>query len=164
MSGRRSQIKGYFSALRRSWVRSCLRPFSRRIESAGPDVVRWSVAPITQARLAAHTSSRASGSIRLPAHHLLVTLDSSWRSPCFVQCSLGFWRLSHVPLWRLSRRNFSIARLAAQDRKGNARHFVGERHGYEVEGLLLDELLRPHAQRVRMGFAMKQHGMRPHDE
>ena len=32
--------QGLFSALRRSWVRSCLRPFARRIESAGPDVVR----------------------------------------------------------------------------------------------------------------------------
>jgi Mg2+-importing ATPase len=32
--------QGLFLALRRSWVRSCLRPFARRIESAGPDVVR----------------------------------------------------------------------------------------------------------------------------
>src|SRR5471030_143211 len=39
--------QGLFSALRRSWMRSCLRPFARKIESAGPDVVRWSVAPIT---------------------------------------------------------------------------------------------------------------------
>jgi hypothetical protein len=31
---------GYFSALRWSWVRSCLRPLTPRIESAGPDVVR----------------------------------------------------------------------------------------------------------------------------
>ena len=36
----RPLIKGYFSALRWSWVRSCLRPLARRIESAGPDVVR----------------------------------------------------------------------------------------------------------------------------
>ena len=36
----RPLIKGYFSALRWSWVRSCLRPLTRRIESAGPDVVR----------------------------------------------------------------------------------------------------------------------------
>jgi len=40
MSGWRPLIKGYFSALRWSWVRSCLRPVTRRIESAGPDVVR----------------------------------------------------------------------------------------------------------------------------
>jgi hypothetical protein len=32
--------QGLFLALRRSLVRSCLRPFARRIESAGPDVVR----------------------------------------------------------------------------------------------------------------------------
>jgi len=32
--------QGLFSALRGSWVRSCLRPFARRIGSAGPDVVR----------------------------------------------------------------------------------------------------------------------------
>src|SRR5471032_51984 len=62
------------------------------------------------------------------------------------------------------RRNFPIARLAPKDCEGNARHLVGERHGDEVERLLLDELLRPCAQRIRMGFTMKQHGMRPHDE
>jgi glutamate dehydrogenase/leucine dehydrogenase len=32
--------QGLFSALRWSWVRSCLRPLARRIGSAGPDVVR----------------------------------------------------------------------------------------------------------------------------
>jgi len=32
--------QGLFLALRGSWVRSCLRPFARRIGSAGPDVVR----------------------------------------------------------------------------------------------------------------------------
>jgi len=33
--------QGLFSGLRRSWVRSCLRPlFARTVESAGPDVVR----------------------------------------------------------------------------------------------------------------------------
>src|SRR5579872_6638732 len=47
-----------------------------RIGSAGPDVVRRSVAPIRAARLTAQTLPRASGSIRFPAHHLLVTLDS----------------------------------------------------------------------------------------
>jgi hypothetical protein len=36
----RPLIKGYFSALRWSRVRSCLRPLTRRIVSAGPDVVR----------------------------------------------------------------------------------------------------------------------------
>src|SRR5450432_3372886 len=78
-----------------------------------------------------------------------------------LRCGLGFKRLGHEPSWRLSRRNFPIARLAPKDCEGNARHLVGERHGDEVERLLLDELLRPCAQRIRMGFTMKQHGMRP---
>ena len=76
MSGRRSLIKGYFW---RCAGRGCGRVFGlllRRIGSAGPDVVRRSVAPIRAARLTAQTLPRASGSIRFPAHHLLVTLDS----------------------------------------------------------------------------------------
>ena len=48
----------------------------RRIGSAGPDVVRRSVASIRPARLSAQTMPRALGSIRFPAHHILVTLDS----------------------------------------------------------------------------------------
>jgi hypothetical protein len=51
---------------------------------------------------------------------------------------------------RSLRRNFSIGRLAAQDCEGNARHFVGERHGDKFEGLVLDKLLRPRPQRVRV--------------
>jgi hypothetical protein len=40
MSGRRPLIKGFLSAMLGSWVRSCLRPFARRLNFAGPDVVR----------------------------------------------------------------------------------------------------------------------------
>jgi hypothetical protein len=58
-------------------------------------------------------------------------------------------------LYRRSlRRNFPIDRFAAQDRKGDARHLVGERHGNKLEGLLLDQLLRPHPQRVGMWLAV----------
>jgi hypothetical protein len=46
------------------------------------------------------------------------------------------------------RRDFPIGRLAAQDREGDARHLVGQRHGDELEGLLLDQLLRSNAQRA----------------
>jgi hypothetical protein len=46
-----------------------------------------------------------------------------------LRCGLGFKRLGHEPSWRLSRRNFPIARLAPKDCEGNARHLVGERHG-----------------------------------
>jgi hypothetical protein len=44
--------------------------------------------------------------------------------------------------------------------KGDARHFVGKRYGDELEGLFLDQLLRPHPQRVGMGLR-KQHRVRP---
>src|SRR5450755_3990102 len=68
-----------------------------------------------------------------------------------LRCGLGLKRLGHEPLWRSSRRNFPIARLAPKDCEGNARHLVGERHGNEVERFLLDELLRPCAQRIVSG-------------
>jgi hypothetical protein len=63
--------------LRWSWVRSCLRPSIA--ENCGPLALMLSADPlpqITLARFAAQTAPRASGSIRFPAHHLLVTLDS----------------------------------------------------------------------------------------
>src|SRR6202020_3557845 len=99
---------------------------------------------------------RASGSIRFSAHHLFVTLDS---------CAA--WALGEPgrELYRRSlRRNFPIDRLAAQDCEGDARHLVGERHGDKLEGLLVDQLLRPHPQRVGVRLAVKQHRMRTHDK
>src|SRR6204780_39031 len=99
---------------------------------------------------------RASGSIRCPAHHLLVTLDS-----------FAAWALGEpgCELYRRSLRwNLPIDRLAPQDREGDARHLVGERHGDKLEGLLLDQLLRPHPQWVRVRLAVKQHSMRAHDK
>ena len=74
LSGRRPLIKGYFSALRWSWVRSCLRPFfARRIM---PPALMLSAGPLPRSdALDCATKPRASGSIRFPAHHLLVTLD-----------------------------------------------------------------------------------------
>src|ERR1700677_1031480 len=51
--------------------------------------------------------------------------------------------LGREPSRRSLRRNFLIDRLAAQDREGDARHLVGERHGDKLERLLLDQLLGP---------------------
>ena len=60
----------------------------------------------------------------------MVTLDSF---AAWLLVSLG------RELYRRSlRRNFPIDRLAAQDRKGDARHLVGERHCDKLEGFLLD--------------------------
>ena len=99
---------------------------------------------------------RASGSIRFSAHHLFVTLDS-----------YAAWALGEPgrELYRRSlRRNFPIDRLAPQDCEGDARHLVGERHRDKLEGLLVDQLLRPHPQRIGVTLAMKQHRMRAHDK
>ena len=65
---------------------------------------------------------------------------------------------------RSLRRNFPIDRFAPQDCEGDARHLVGKRHRDKLEGLLVDQLLRPHPQRVGVRLAMKQHRMRTHDE
>jgi hypothetical protein len=93
MSGRRPLIKGYFRAVRWSWVRSCLRPFDAetkvrsppqttpaRFAHGGPrllrpDVVRWSFAQITLTRSVGADSAAGFRINPLPAHHLLVTLD-----------------------------------------------------------------------------------------
>jgi hypothetical protein len=40
--------------------------------------------------------------------------------------------------------------LAAHDREGYARHFIGERDGDKLEGLALHEPLHPGSQRVVM--------------
>jgi hypothetical protein len=61
----------------------------------------------------------------------LVTLDS-FAARLLVSLGRELYR-------RSLRRNFPIDRLAAQDRKGDARHLVGERHGDELEGFLLDQ-------------------------
>ena len=53
-----------------------------------------------------------------------------------------------------------IDRLAPQDCEDDARHLVGERHGSKLEGPLVDQLLRPHPQRVGVWLAVKQHRMR----
>ena len=73
----------------------------------------------------------ASGSIRFPAHHLLVTLDSC------AALAFGEPRTYRRPL----RRDFPIGRLAAQDREGDTRHLIDKRYGDKLEGLLLDQLL-----------------------
>jgi DNA invertase Pin-like site-specific DNA recombinase len=104
----------------------------------------------------AQTTPRASGSIRFPAHRLLVTLDFC--------AALARGEPGREPSRRSLRRNFPIDRFAAQDREGDARHLVGKRHGDKLERLLLDQPLRPHPQRVRVRLAVKQHGMRPDDE
>jgi hypothetical protein len=44
------------------------------------------------------------------------------------------------------------------------RHLVGKRLGDELGGLFLDQPLRPHSQRVDVGFTVKQHGMRAYDD
>ena len=72
--------------------------------------------------------------------------------------------VSREPYRRPLRRDFPIGRLAAQDREGDARHLVGKRYGDKLEGLLLDQLLHPHPQRVGVGLTVKQHGVRAHDE
>ena len=105
---------------------------------------------ITLARLTAQTTPWASGSIRFPAHHLSVTLDSR------TALALGEpWPLT-LPVPPLGR-NFPIDRLAAQDRKRDARHLVGESHDDKLEGLLLEKPLRPHPQWVGVRLAVKQH-------
>ena len=99
---------------------------------------------------------RASGSIRFPAHHLSVTLDS---------CAASALGEPGRELYRYSlRRNFPIDRLAPQECEGDARHLVGESHSDEFEGFLLDQLLRPHPQRIGVRLAVKQHRMRTHDK
>ena len=90
---------------------------------------------ITLARLAAQTVPRVSGSIRFPAHHLLVTPDS-----CAALALVG---LGHEPTRRSLRGNFPIDRLAPRNREGNARHLVGERHSDKLERFLLHEFLGP---------------------
>jgi len=76
-------------------------------------------------------------------------------------CRLGSLACLGRELSRRSlRRNFPIDRLAAQDREGDVRHLVGERHGDKIEGFFLDQLLRPHPQRVGVRLAVKQDGMR----
>ena len=50
-------------------------------------------------------------------------------------------------------------RLAAHDREGDVRHLVGKPYGDELEGLLLDQRLRPHLHRVGaiwLGLDLKQ--------
>jgi hypothetical protein len=79
-------------------------------------------------------------------------------------CSLALgepWRLT---LATLLAPEFPDDRRAAHDRERDTRHLVGKRHGDEVEGLLLHQLLRPHPRRVRVLLAVKQHGMRPDHE
>jgi hypothetical protein len=67
----------------------------------------------------------------------------------------------HEPYRSSLRRNHSIGRLAAHDREGDARHLIGKRYGDKLEGLLLDQLLGPHPQRVGVRLTVKEHGMRP---
>jgi hypothetical protein len=47
----------------------------------------------------------------------------------------------------------AIGCLAAHDREGDARHFIGERDGDKLEGLGLHEFLREGSQRVFVRFA-----------
>ena len=99
---------------------------------------------------------RASGLIRFSAHHLFVTLDS-----------YAAWALGEPgrELYRRSlRRNFPIDRRAAHDRERDTRRLVGERHGDKLEGLLVDQSLGPHPQRVGVRLTVKQHRMRAHDK
>jgi len=53
---------------------------------------------------------------------------------------------------------------AAQDREGDARHFIGESDGDKLEGLGLHEFLREGSQRVLVRLAMIEDRMRAHDE
>src|ERR1700678_1310853 len=76
----------------------------------------------------------------LPAHHPL-------GHPRLL-CALALGEPGRELYRRCLRRNLPIDRRAAHDHERDARHLVGERHGDELEGLLLDELLRPHPQRV----------------
>src|SRR5258708_8208028 len=77
-------------------------------------------------------------------------------------CQGSLVNLSREPSRRSLRRNFPIDRLAPQDREGDARHLVGKRYGDELEGFLLDQLLRPHPQRIGVGLAVKHHLTRAH--
>jgi hypothetical protein len=72
----------------------------------------------------AQTTPRASGSIRYPAYHLVVTLDC-----CGALALREPWSrtLPAFLPW-----NFLIDRLAAQDRESDPRHLVGERHGPNI--------------------------------
>jgi hypothetical protein len=128
---------------RRCGGRGCGHVFGLLRGVEDPPALMLSADPLPRSReraLAAQTMPRASGSIRFPAHHLLVTLDSS---AAVLLASLGC-----EPSRRSLRRNFPIDRRAAHDRERDARHLVGKRHGDELEGLLLDQLLRPHPQWV----------------
>src|SRR5208282_3677709 len=58
-------------------------------------------------------------------------------------------------------RNFPIDCPATRNRERNARHLVGKRYRDELEGLLLDQLLRPHPQRVGVRLAVKEHAQPP---
>src|SRR5450631_3822540 len=131
--------------------------FFAEIESAGPDVVRCSVAPNHGGALGC--ADNATG---------FKTNPFSCASPLGhprLLCRLGLlMSLGGEPYRRSLRWNFPIVRFAAHDRESDARHLVGERHGDKFEGLPLDKLLGPRPQRVCMGLAMKQHGMRPDDE
>lgn len=76
MSGCRPLIKGFFQ---RCADRGCGHVFGLVGGESDPLALMLSADPlpqITLARLVAQTRPRASGSIRFPAHHLLVTLDS----------------------------------------------------------------------------------------
>src|SRR5258708_40091539 len=99
---------------------------------------------------------RASGSIRFSAHHLFVTLDS------YAAWALGEPRLRTLAV--LLTPEFPDRLSCPQDGEGDARHLVGERHSDKLEGLLVDQLLRPHPQRVGVRRAVQQHRMRTHDK
>src|ERR1700730_10982259 len=68
--------QGLFGVMRGSRVRSCLRPFARRIGSAGPDVVRWLICLIKRTSFALRLCCRFHEPILVRSHHNVVTPDS----------------------------------------------------------------------------------------
>ena len=107
-------------------------------------------------RLGLGDRGRAADGALSPAHHLVVTLNSFCR-PALVEPGPRTPPTPATP-------DFPIDRLAPQDREGDARHLVGKRYGDKLEGLLLDQFLRPHPQWVGVRLTVKQHGVRAHDE
>src|SRR5438477_12027677 len=107
---------------------------------------------ITLARFAAQTTPRASGSIRFPAHHLLVTLDSC------AALALGEPRPRTQPA--LVTTEFSDRPSCRAGSRRRCAPSCWQAPRRQAEGLLLDQLLGPHPQRVGVWLAVKQHRMR----
>jgi hypothetical protein len=93
---------------------------------------------------------RAWGWFRHISHHRIVTPD--WLS------------VARQPWLCRARFGSGVCGLAAHEREGDAREFVGERDGNKLEGLGLHQLAGPEPACVGMALAMIKYGMRADDE